>query len=74
MPDIFWDGIMPLQQIIFGQPEEDKLILGDNGDASILSINAFKYLMPFMDPVETDYEKFRGKITPLDPVKFSEKL
>ena len=74
MPDIFWDGIMPLQQIIFGQPEEDKLILGDNGDASILSINAFKYLMPFMDPVETDYEKFRGKITPLAPVKFSEKL
>ena len=74
MPDIFWDGIMPLQQIIFGQPEEDKLILGDNGDASILSINAFKYLMPFMDPVETDYEKFRGKITPLAPVKLSEKL
>ena len=74
MPDIFWDGIMPLQQIIFGQPEEDKLILGNNGDASILSINAFKYLMPFMDPVETDYEKFRGKITPLAPVKFSEKL
>ena len=74
MPDIFWDGIMPLQQIIFGQPEEDKLVLGDNGDASILSINAFKYLMPFMDPVETDYEKFRGKITPLAPVKLSEKL
>ena len=74
MPDIFWDGIMPLQQIIFGQPEEDKLILGDNCDASILSINAFKYLMPFMDPVETDYEKFRGKITPLAPVKLSEKL
>ena len=74
MPDIFWDGIIPLQQIIFGQPEEDKLILGDNGDASILSINAFKYLMPFMDPVETDYEKFRGKITPLAPVKLSEKL
>ena len=74
MPDIFWDGIMPLQQIIFGQPKEDKLILGDNGDATILSINAFKYLMPFMDPVETDYEKFRGKITPLAPVKLSEKL
>ena len=74
MPDIFWDGIMPLKQIIFGQLEEDKLILGDNGDASILSINAFKYLMPFMDPVETDYEKFRGKITPLAPVKLSEKL
>jgi hypothetical protein len=30
--------------------------------------------MPFMDPVETDYEKFRGKIKPLAPVKLSEKL
>ena len=30
--------------------------------------------MPFMDPVETDYEKFRGTISPLAPVKLSEKL
>jgi hypothetical protein len=27
-----------------------------------------------MDPVETDYEKFRGTISPLAPVKLSEKL
>ena len=74
MPDIFWDGILPLPQIIFGQPKEDKIILGDNGDASFLTINALKYILPFFDPVETNYEKFSGEITPLPPVALSETL
>ena len=74
MPDIFWDGILPLPQIIFGQPKEDKLVLGDNGDASFLTINALKYILPFFDPAETSYEKFSGEITPLPPVALSETL
>ena len=74
MPDIFWDGILPLPQIVFGQPEEDKIVLGDNGDASFLTINALKYILPFFDPVETSYEKFSGEITPLPPVVLSETL
>ncbi len=74
MPDIFWDGIVPLNQMIFGQPDEDKIILGDNGNASFLTISPIKYLLPFFDPVDRDYEKFRREITPLPPVKFSESL
>lgn len=74
MPDIFWDGILPLPQIVFGQPEEDKIVLGDNGDASFLTINALKYILPFFDPIETSYEKFSGEITPLPPVVLSETL
>jgi len=74
MPDIFWDGILPLPQIVFGQPEEDKIVLGDNGDASFLTINALKYILPFFDPVETSYKKFSGEITPLPPVVLSETL
>ncbi len=74
MPDIFWDGILPLPQIVFGQPKEDKIVLGDNGDASFLTINALKYILPFFDPVETSYEKFSGEITPLPPVVLSETL
>ena len=74
MPDIFWDGILPLPQIVFGQPVEDKIVLGDNGDASFLTINALKYILPFFDPVETSYEKFSGEITPLPPVVLSETL
>ena len=74
MPDIFWDGILPLPQIVFGQPKEDKIVLGDNGDASFLTINALKYILPFFDPVETSYKKFSGEITPLPPVVLSETL
>ena len=74
MPDIFWDGILPLPQIVFGQPEEDKIVLGDNGDASFLTINALKYILPFFDPIETSYDKFSGEITPLPPVVLSETL
>ena len=74
MPDIFWDGILPLPQILFGQPKEDKIVLGDNGDASFLTINALKYILPFFDPIETSYEKFSGEITPLPPVVLSETL
>jgi len=74
MPDIFWDGILPLPQIIFGQPKEDKIVLGDNGDASFLTINALKYILPFFDPIETSYKKFSGEITPLPPVVLSETL
>ncbi len=74
MPDIFWDGIVPTHQIIFGQPDEDKIVLGDNGDASFLTINPIKYMLPFFDPVERSYEKFTGKIIPLSPVEFSETL
>ena len=74
MPDIFWDGILTLPQIVFGQPKEDKIVLGDNGDASFLTINALKYILPFFDPIETSYEKFSGEITPLPPVVLSETL
>ena len=74
MPDIFWDGILPLPQIVFGQPKEDKIVLGDNGDASFLTINALKYILPFFDPIEASYEKFSGEIPPLPPVVPSETL
>ena len=72
MPDIFWDGILPMKQIIFGQPDEEKLILGDNGSASFLTINPIKYMLPIFNPVERDYEKYRGIITPLPEVKLSD--
>ena len=74
MPDIFWDGILPLQQMIFGQPDEDKIVLGNNGDASFLALRPIRYMLPFFEPVERDYQKYVGKITPLSKVKLSESL
>jgi parallel beta-helix repeat protein len=72
MPDIFWDGILPMKQIVFGQPDNEKLILGDNGSATFLTINPIKYMLPIFNPVERDYDNYRGTITPLPEVKFSD--
>ena len=65
MPDIFWDGILPTSQIIFGQPNEARLVLTNNGDATFLTINPIKYLLPFFDPVETDISEYEGEVRPL---------
>ena len=65
MPDIFWDGVLPTSQIIFGQPDEERLILSNNGDATFLPINPIKYLLPFFDPVETDISEYEGEVRPL---------
>ena len=65
MPDIFWDGILPTSQIIFGQPDGERLVLSNNGDATFLTINPLKYLLPFFDPVETDISEYEGEVRPL---------
>ena len=74
MPDIFWDGILPLQQMIFGQPDEDKIVLGNNGNASFLALRPIRYMLPFFEPVERDYQKYVGEINPLPKVQLSESL
>ncbi len=65
MPDIFWDGILPTSQIIFGQTDGERLVLSNNGDATFLTINPLKYLLPFFDPVETDISEYEGEVRPL---------
>ena len=47
MPDIFWDGIVPVKQIIFGQPDEEKMVLSQNGDATFLTINPYQIYASF---------------------------
>jgi parallel beta-helix repeat protein len=47
MPDIFWDGILPTSQLILGQPDNEKLVMSNNGDATFLTLNPIKYMLPF---------------------------
>ena len=68
MPDIFWDGILPTSQMIFGQPEEERLLISNNGDATFLTLNPIKYILPFFDPVERDITVYEGKVRPLPEV------
>ena len=72
MPDIFWDGLVPLSQLVFGQPESDKMVISNNGDATVLALDPIKYLLPFFDPAIIDINVFEGKIQPLSPVEFDE--
>ncbi len=68
MPDIFWDGILPVNQIIFGQPDEERLLIANNGDATFLTLDPIKYILPFFDPVERDIKPYEGKVRPLPEV------
>ena len=68
MPDIFWDGILPTSEMIFGQPDGERLLISNNGDATFLTLNPIKYILPFFDPVETDIKAYEGKVRPLPEV------
>jgi parallel beta-helix repeat protein len=72
MPDIFWDGLLPVSQLVFGQPENEKMIVSNNGDATLLALDPIKYLLPFFDPAILDINLFEGEIQPLSPVAFDE--
>ncbi len=68
MPDIFWDGVAPLSQMIFGQPDDEKLIISEDSEVSFLTISAVKYMMGFSNPIRTNKEEFKGVINPLEPI------
>ena len=72
MPDIFWDGLLPISQLIFGQPKSEKMIISNNGDASLLAIKPIGYMIPFLDPATLDINEFHGEISPLAKVEFDE--
>ena len=72
MPDIFWDGLVPMSQLIFGQPEDEKMIISNNGDATLLAIKPIGYMLPFLEPAILDIDEFDGEISPLEKVKFDE--
>ena len=72
MPDIFWDGLVPLSQIIFGQPQDEKMIITNNGDGSLLAIKPIGFMLPYLEPAILDINEFDGQISPLPKVKFDE--
>ena len=68
MPDIFWDGVLPLSQIILGQPKDEQLIIDEEISTSFLTISPIKYMLGFSEPIETSKQEFNGTISPLDSV------
>ena len=68
MPDIFWDRVLPLTQMIFGQPDEEKLVLSNNGDASFMALKPIKYMLSLPNVTTSDTEPYNRKIRPLSEV------
>jgi len=68
MPDIFWDGILPLRQMILGQPNEEKLVLKNNGEISFAVMNPIRYMLSLPYQLSRDESDYSGNITPLAPV------
>ena len=72
MPDIFWDGLLPFTQLIFGQPENEKMVVTNNGNATLLAIKPIGYMLPYFEPAIIDIHEFDGEIIPLEKVEFDE--
>ncbi len=72
MPDIFWDGLVPISQLIFGQPENERMVISNNGDGTLLAIKPIGYMLPLFEPAILDINEFEGIIKPLAPVEFDE--
>ena len=68
MPDIFWDGVLPFWQMIFGQPDDEKLVLSDNGDVSFLSLRPLSLMLSLSNHITRDDNDFKKEINPLRPV------
>ncbi len=68
MPDIFWDGVLPLSQIILGQPKDEQLIIDEEISTSFLTISPIKYMLGFSEPIKTSKQEFNGAISPLNSV------
>jgi len=57
-----------MNQMLFGQPADERLVIKNNGDATFLTLNPIKYMLPFFDPVERDISEYDGEINPLPAV------
>ncbi len=68
MPDIFWDGVLPLKQMILGQPNNEKLIIKDNGEIDFAVMNPIRYMLSLPYQLSRDQSEYSGSITPLAPV------
>ena len=70
MPDILWDGLLPISQLIFGQPEDEKLVIKENEKTKFLSLDVFWYVaFPYFHSSERDKNLYNGSIEKLPAIK-----
>ena len=66
MPDIIWDGLLPVSQLLFGQPDNEKIIIKEVNETKFLDLDVFWYVaLPFFHSPSRDKNEFKGSITNL---------
>jgi parallel beta-helix repeat protein len=69
VPEIVWDGVVPLSQWFFGVPEEDRIVLANNGTARFVDLNAMVYYtVPWLHWTSTDLSLHTGTLPKIEPV------
>ena len=69
MPDIIWDGLLPVSQLLFGQPDSDKIIIEEVNETKFLDLDVFWYVaLPFFHSPSRDKNEFKGSITNLPEI------
>jgi hypothetical protein len=70
MPDIIWDGLLPFTQLIFGQPETEKLVLKELDETKFLNLDVFWYVaFPFFHSSSRDKSLFNGSLENLPAIE-----
>ena len=69
MPDIIWDGLLPVSQLLFGQPDKEKIIIEEVNETKFLDLDVFWYVaLPFFHSPSRDKNEFKGSITNLPEI------
>ena len=69
MPDIIWDGLLPVSQLLFGQPDSEKIIIEEVNETKFLDLDVFWYVaLPFFHSPSRDKNEFKGSITNLPEI------
>ena len=69
MPDIIWDGLLPVSQLLFGQPDNEKIIIEEVNETKFLDLDVFWYVaLPFFHSPSRDKNEFKGSITNLPEI------
>ena len=69
MPDIIWDGLLPVSQLLFGQPDSEKIIIEEVNETKFLDLDVFWYVaLPFFHSPSRDKTEFKGSITNLPEI------
>lgn len=75
IPDIVWDGVVPIRSMVLGVPDGDGLYIADNGDADFINLDAFWYFAwKFLHEPTRDLSPHGNSLPPVEPVSIPQEV